>query len=103
MAGFTPMKTLPKAKAAAAPKSAARPKKQTVTQAETPASNAISPNGSSSDGTTASANVTAIQSGPQEDAIAQRAYSIWLSNGCPDGCEEEHWHQAERELSRPAV
>jgi hypothetical protein len=30
--------------------------------------------------------------------IAARAYEIWQESGCPEGCEQEHWHQAEAEL-----
>jgi hypothetical protein len=32
------------------------------------------------------------------DRIAQRAYEIWKQSGCPDGHDQEHWFQAEREL-----
>ena len=32
------------------------------------------------------------------DRIAQRAYEIWKESGCPDGHDQEHWFQAEREL-----
>ncbi|HUA33043.1 MAG TPA: DUF2934 domain-containing protein [Candidatus Binataceae bacterium] len=31
--------------------------------------------------------------------IRERAYQIWQSKGCPDGEAEQHWCQAERELS----
>lgn len=31
--------------------------------------------------------------------IAERAYHIWYSRGCPEGTAEEDWHQAERELA----
>jgi hypothetical protein len=34
-----------------------------------------------------------------EEAIASRAYEIWLQKGCPPGCEEENWRQAESELN----
>lgn len=39
-----------------------------------------------------------------QEQIAARAYSIWLKKGCPEGCEQENWLQAEEELmqtSRP--
>ncbi len=36
---------------------------------------------------------------PTEE-IASRAYKIWQQQGCPHGCEEEHWRQAEREILR---
>ena len=35
---------------------------------------------------------------PATDLIATRAYEIWLESGCPEGCEQEHWYRAEREL-----
>ena len=33
-----------------------------------------------------------------DDAIAKRAYEIWVEQGCPDGREFDNWTQAEREL-----
>ena len=33
-----------------------------------------------------------------EDAIAQRAYALYLARGCEDGHDVEDWLQAEREL-----
>jgi hypothetical protein len=30
--------------------------------------------------------------------VAERAYHIWLENGCGHGDHERHWLQAEREL-----
>jgi hypothetical protein len=30
--------------------------------------------------------------------IQERAYHIWLENGCGHGYHERHWFQAEREL-----
>lgn len=30
--------------------------------------------------------------------ISRRAYEIWDQNGRPDGCELDHWLQAEKEL-----
>lgn len=35
----------------------------------------------------------------REDRLRQRAYTIWESEGRPDGREGEHWAQAERELA----
>ncbi len=32
------------------------------------------------------------------EKIAERAYQIWQANGRPDGQDQEHWFQAEREL-----
>jgi hypothetical protein len=36
--------------------------------------------------------------GASYDDIAVRAYAIWKAQGCPQGRENEHWQQAEREL-----
>jgi hypothetical protein len=30
--------------------------------------------------------------------IAERAYQLWEQRGCPYGCPEEDWFQAENEL-----
>jgi hypothetical protein len=35
---------------------------------------------------------------PTPEMIAARAYEIWQESGCPEGCEQEHWYQAEVEL-----
>jgi hypothetical protein len=32
------------------------------------------------------------------EKIAERAYQIWQASGRPDGHDQEHWFQAEREL-----
>jgi len=32
------------------------------------------------------------------DRVRQRAYDIWIADGCPAGKEVEHWKRAEREL-----
>jgi hypothetical protein len=32
------------------------------------------------------------------DQIRDRAYLIWLRSGRPEGCELDHWLQAEQEL-----
>ena len=34
-----------------------------------------------------------------EERIRQRAYDIWMREGCPGGKDSEHWDQAQRELS----
>lgn len=34
----------------------------------------------------------------QEDQVRERAYSLWEAEGCPDGCADRHWQQAEAEL-----
>jgi alkylated DNA nucleotide flippase Atl1 len=35
---------------------------------------------------------------PTHDEIAARAYTIWVSNGCPPNTADEDWARAEREL-----
>jgi hypothetical protein len=35
-----------------------------------------------------------------QEAIARRAYEIFVSRGCADGCDVEDWLTAERELQR---
>jgi Protein of unknown function (DUF2934) len=32
------------------------------------------------------------------EKIAMRAYEKWLKSGCPHGCHEQHWYEAEQEL-----
>jgi hypothetical protein len=32
------------------------------------------------------------------EEIARRAHEIWEQEGCPEGREQEHWLQAERQL-----
>lgn len=44
-------------------------------------------------------NVSITASSPEQDHIAFRAYCIWQEHGCPEGAHEDHWHQAERELT----
>ena len=36
------------------------------------------------------------------EAIAQKAYDLYLRAGCPQGCELQHWLQAEKELNPQA-
>lgn len=33
-----------------------------------------------------------------EQRIRERAYSIWLERGCPEGCDQDHWLEAEQAL-----
>jgi hypothetical protein len=33
-----------------------------------------------------------------EDRIRERAYSLWEAEGCPDGCADRHWREAETAL-----
>jgi hypothetical protein len=35
---------------------------------------------------------------PTTDEIAECAYYIWQSEGCPEGKEAEHWHHAQLQL-----
>lgn len=35
---------------------------------------------------------------PAHDEISQRARAIWEERGRPDGCDLEHWLDAERQL-----
>ncbi len=37
---------------------------------------------------------------PHEEQVATLAYLIWQSEGCPDGRDEEHWHQAKDQLAQ---
>lgn len=46
----------------------------------------------------ASVRTGARASGPNTLEVAQRAYEIWCSKGCPEGTADEDWLQAEREL-----
>ncbi|MBC8134227.1 MAG: DUF2934 domain-containing protein [Deltaproteobacteria bacterium] len=45
----------------------------------------------------ASAKIPAAQ--PTQDEIAKRSYEIFLERGAEHGHDEEHWLQAEQELS----
>jgi Protein of unknown function (DUF2934) len=40
-----------------------------------------------------------MQTLPQEDPVAHRAYEIWEAEGRPDGRHLEHWRQAEEEFA----
>lgn len=35
-----------------------------------------------------------------QEEIAQKAYELWLHDGCPVGRSVYHWHEAERQLRR---
>ena len=35
--------------------------------------------------------------------VRERAYQLWTDAGCPDGRDEEFWHQAARELGEGAA
>ena len=36
---------------------------------------------------------------PNESRVRERAHHLWEVEGKPEGKHQEHWHQAERELS----
>ena len=42
-----------------------------------------------------------------EQLIRERAYHLWMQEGCPDGRADHHWHLAHQEvlssLPRPAA
>ncbi len=38
------------------------------------------------------------QAAPSKEEIAKRAYELWLSHGCENGHDVEHWLEAERQL-----
>lgn len=48
--------------------------------------------------TTSSALASSSSLPPTADAISRRAYEIWEREGRPDGCDSQHWLQAEKEL-----
>jgi hypothetical protein len=33
----------------------------------------------------------------REESIRLRAYYIWLEAGCPEGADQQHWHEAEQQ------
>jgi len=46
----------------------------------------------------ANENYREITEAALRQKIQERAYHIWLANGCGHGDHERHWLQAEREL-----
>ncbi len=32
------------------------------------------------------------------ERIRKRAYELWEAHGCPQGCDQQHWLEAEREI-----
>ncbi|WP_448187502.1 DUF2934 domain-containing protein [Azospirillum sp. sgz301742] len=38
-----------------------------------------------------------------EQRIRDRAYAIWQEQGCPEGCDYEHWLKAEQEVAATAT
>jgi hypothetical protein len=71
--------------------SGARGSGTTVRGGVNPTDLAESPSTNVSDGTP--------RTTPNTLEVAQRAYHIWCSKGCPEGTADEDWIQAERELS----
>ena len=53
---------------------------------------------SASSGSSRAATAPARNRPPSHDEIAARARVIWERNGRPDGRDEQHWLQAEKEL-----
>ena len=51
---------------------------------------------------TVKAPAVSAKAPPTPEMIAQRAYEIWQESGRPEGCEQEHWYQAEAELQARA-
>jgi hypothetical protein len=45
-------------------------------------------------------SVSPVVSSPTNAEIAALAYSIWEREGCPNGCEMDHWLKAEREITQ---
>ena len=41
-----------------------------------------------------------LPSNPSQEEITNRAHTIWVQNGRPDGRDLEHWLQAENELRK---
>lgn len=33
-----------------------------------------------------------------DSRIRERAYEIWQADGCPEGCENQHWERAARDV-----
>lgn len=39
----------------------------------------------------------------REEKIRAKAYEIWVAEGCPDGCAEQHWATAEAIVAEELV
>ena len=35
----------------------------------------------------------------RQERISERAYQIWIAEGCVHGRHDEHWHRAENEIA----
>ncbi|MCE0498172.1 MAG: DUF2934 domain-containing protein [Methylacidiphilales bacterium] len=47
-----------------------------------------------------SVSSAAVVLAPSHDEIATRAEALWREKGCPQGCDDELWLEAERQLCR---
>lgn len=47
---------------------------------------------------TATPQAAATQASVPTEKVAKRAYEKWLQGGCQDGCDQQHWLEAEKEL-----
>ena len=43
---------------------------------------------------------TGRHSNGAHERITKAAYFIWVSQGCPEGKDEAHWHEAQQQLLR---
>ncbi|MDI1313715.1 DUF2934 domain-containing protein [Prosthecobacter sp.] len=82
------MKTTPKAAAKKAPASAAKPTKKPALATKP----ARKPTAASPKKPEAASQIT-------REEIATRAYFIYVSAGCPEGQEMQHWLEAEAQLT----
>jgi hypothetical protein len=72
-------------------------KKARTTTKKNGSNNALNPE------TNGNGNVRSIASAPQStedfaELVRRRAYEIYEQSGRPDGCDREHWLQAEAEI-----
>jgi hypothetical protein len=77
--------------------------KTKATDAKPKASKAKASDAPKAAGTRTAASKTAASRRPKEDVrarIQRRAYELWESEGRPEGREQTHWLQAEREIAR---
>ncbi|RYI20590.1 MAG: DUF2934 domain-containing protein [Acetobacteraceae bacterium] len=38
-----------------------------------------------------------------ETTVRERAYAMWEAAGCPEGCEQQHWLQAEEAVRQESA
>lgn len=53
--------------------------------------------------TRSSGDLSSAEKPPEEERIRALAYSIWVEEGRPDGCDVDHWLRAQGELERKAA